>query len=41
MVFVEDNDMVQTFPPNASMESLNIRVLPGTLIGCQYRLYTH
>jgi hypothetical protein len=32
MVFVNDNDVVQTFASNASMKSLNIRILPGTVV---------
>jgi hypothetical protein len=41
MVFVEDNDMIQTFPPNTSIESLDVRILPGTSIGRQHLSHTH
>jgi len=41
MVFVEDNDVIQAFPANASMESFNIRILPGALVCGQDFFYAH
>lgn len=38
VVFAEDNDMIGTFAPNAFLQSLNIRILPGTAVGRQYLL---
>ena len=41
MVVVENNDMIQAFSSNTSMEPFNVRILPGTLIDCQHLLYAH
>lgn len=39
--FAEDNDMIGTLPPNAFIQSFNIRILPGTSIDGQYLFYLH